>query len=317
MGLIVRRAHALSDWGIALSAGGVLGEAELRLEQALALVRDAGDVAGQIPPLYSLGSVLLARSDFQGADAMAAEAARLSERLGNSHLLSRALMERARVAVSTGDRQAAHDLLAESRACDGDVHADLRSPLLACQAALALLDGHPVDALELAAEAVELARAVDDRLDCVVAVLYRSLAEEELGQTTEAEAGFREVIEIEREMGAAPGRAWDARAGLVRVLHHRGQTNAALEVAQPIVTHLMAQDAGRVEHGLGSCEQPLRVHLSVARALMAVGDDRADAVVEVASTLLTGWAASFDEPHRRQQLLQIPYHHEIVQMSQA
>jgi hypothetical protein len=78
----------------------------------------------------------------------------------------------------------------------------------------------------------------------------------------------------------------------------------------------MGQDAGRVDHGLGSCEQPLRVHLSVARTLMAVGDGRADAVVEQASTLLTGWSDSFDEPHRRQQLLEIPYHHDIVQMSQ-
>lgn len=316
MGLIVRRSHALSDWGIALSAGGVLGEAELRLEQALALVRDAGDVAGQIPPLYSLAPVLLARGDFHGADGTAAEAARLAERIGNSHLLSRALMERARVAVSTGDRQAAHDLLAESRARDGDVHADLRSPLLAYQAALALLDGHPVDALELAAEAVELARAVDDRLDCVVAVLYRSLAEEELGQTTAADAGFREVIEIERAMDAVPGRTWDGHAGLVRLLHQQGRTDAALDAAQPIIAHLMGQDPGPVDHGLGSCEQPLRVHLSVARTLMAVGDGRADAVVEQASTLLTGWADVFDEPHRRQQLLEIPYHHDIVQMSQ-
>jgi hypothetical protein len=245
---------------------------------------------------------------------MAAEAARLAERLGNSHLLSRALMERARVAVSTGDRQAAHGLLVESRARDGDVHADLRSPVLACQAALALLDGHPVDALELAADAVELARAVDDRLDYVVSVLYRSLAEEELGQTTAADAGFREVIEIERAMDAVPGRTWDGHAGLVRILHQQGRTDAALDAAQPIVAHLLAQDAGHVDHGLGSCEQPLRVHLSVARTLMAVGDSRAEAIVERASTLLAGWADSFDEPHRRQQLLQIPYHHEIVRL---
>jgi hypothetical protein len=138
---------------------------------------------------------------------------------------------------------------------------------------------------------------------------------------TAAEAGFREVIEIERAMDASPGRTWDGLAGLVRLLHRQGRTDAALEAAQPIVARLMALDAGRVDndradHGLGSCEQPLHVHLSAARTLMAVGDVRAEAILERASTLLAGWAGSFDEPHRRQQLLQIPHHHEIVQLAQ-
>jgi hypothetical protein len=193
----------------------------------------------------------------------------------------------------------------------------MRSPVLAYEAAVALQEGRAVQALALALEAVDLARAVDDRLDCIVSVLYRSLAEESLGQMTAAEAGFREIIQSEREMGAAPGRAWDARAGLVRLLLQQGLPDAALELAQPIVTHLIALDVGEVDHGLGACEQPLRVHLTAARTLMATAaDDRADAVLRRASTLLTEWAESFDDPVDRQHLLAIPYHHEIVQLAQ-
>ncbi len=314
-GRIVRRAHALAEWGLALSAGGQLADAEVRFEQALALTREVGDVAGQIPPLYDLAHVLVARSDFLGADAVAAEAADLAARLRNAHQLARALMARGRAALLSGDRQAAHRFLAASQQYADDEFFDLRSWVLAHRAALALLDGRPGEALDLAAEAVELARAIDDRIDCLLAVLYRSLAHEELGQVTAAEAGFREVVEIEQAMEAVPGRAWDGRAGLVRLLHRQGQLDAALEAAQPIVAHLEAQQRnGDRNHGLGSCEQPLRVYLSVARPLMATGDGLADVIVKRASTLLAGWADSFDEPHRRRQLLQIPYHAEIEQI---
>jgi hypothetical protein len=117
-------------------------------------------------------------------------------------------------------------------------------------------------------------------------------------------------------MESAPGRAWDGRAGLVRLLQQQGRLDDALDAAAPLVSHLVSQ-AGRDDrdHGLGLCEQPLRVHLSVALPLMAARDARAEVIVKLASTLLARWVDSFDDPVRRQQLLQIPYHAEIVQIS--
>ena len=121
-------------------------------------------------------------------------------------------------------------------------------------------------------------------------------------------------------MEAVPGRAWDGRAGLVRLWHRQGRLDAALEAAQPIITHLEARlevphPSGDHDHGLATCEQPLRVHLSVAQLLLDAGDGRADAIVQRATRLLAGWVDSFDEPARRHHLVEIPYHDEILQLS--
>lgn len=312
-GRIMRRAHALAEWGLALSAGGQLTDAALRLEQALALAREVGDVAGQIPPLYDLARVLTARCDFLGADAAAAEAAESATRLGNAHLLARSMLARGRASLLSGDRQAAHRFLAAEEQA-GAEFSDLDSAVLAHRAALALLDGRPADALGAATEAVGFARAVDDRIDSLLAVLYRSLAHEALGQAAAAEAGFREVIEIEAAMETDPGRTWDARAGLARLRLGDGCLDDALAQVHPILTRLEAH-RGERDHGLGACEQPLRVYLSAAQALTAVGDDRANDIVQRGSTLLAGWAATFDEPIRRAYLLELPHHAEIVRLS--
>lgn len=313
-GRVMRRAHALAEWGLALSTGGQLDDAEACFERAISLTREVGDPAGQVRPLYDLAGVLVARADFLGAEAAAAESAEVASRIGDEHQLARALMTCGRVAVLTGDRPAAHRLLSEAQPTADGQYADLRSGLLARRAALALLDGQPDVALDLATEAVDLARAVDDRIDLLFAVLHRSLAAEALGQTAAAEAGFREVIEIEEAMEAVPGRAWDARAGLVRLLQRHGRLDAALDAAQPIIAHLEQHGSER-DHGLGLCEQPLRVHLSVALLLMAAGDARAAGIVTQAATLLERWVGSFDDPIRRRQLLEIPHHREIVQIA--
>lgn len=317
-GRVMRRAHALAERGLALSAGGQLDDAEACFERAIALTREVGDPAGQIRPLYDLADVLIARGDFPGAEAAAAESADVASLIGNDHQLARALMTRGRCAVLSDNRPVAHRFLAAAQSCADGRYSDLRSGLLAHRSALALLDGQPASALQLATEAVNLARAVDDRIDLVLAVLYRSLAAEALGNTAAAEDGFREVIEIERAMDAAPGRAWDGHAGMVRLLHRQGRLDAALDAAQPLASHLESQ-AGRDDrdHGLGLCEQPLRVHLSVALPLIAAGDARGDVMVRQASTLLARWVESFDDPVRRRQLLELPYHQEIVRISRG
>lgn len=315
-GRVMRRAHALAERGLALSAGGQLDDAEACLGRAIALTREVGDPAGQIRPLYDLADVLIARGDFLGAEAAAAESADVASRVANDHQLARASMTRGRVALVTGNRPAAHRFLAARQPSTDGQYSDLRSGLLAHRSALALLDGQPDAALDLATEAVDLARAVDDRIDLVLAVLHRSLAAEALGLTAAAEAGFREVIEIERAMEAAPGRAWDGHAGLVRLLHRQGRLDDALEAAEPIVSRLVGRAVGDDrDHGLGLCEQPLRIHLSVALPLIAADDARGDVTLRHASTLLARWVESFDDPVRRQYLLEIPSHREIVRLS--
>lgn len=317
-GRVMRRAHALAEWGLALSAGGQLDDAEACFERAIALTREVGDPAGQIRPLYDLAEVLIAQGDFVGADVAAAESVEVASRLGNHHQLARALITRGRGALLTGDRPAAHRLLTAAQSHADGHYSDLRSCLLAHRAALALLDERPDEALDLATEAAERAHAVDDRIDSLLAVLYRSLAAEALGHTAAAEHGFREVIEIERAMETSAGRAWDGHAGLVRLLHRQGRLDESLEAAQSIAAHLMTQPGrGAGSHGLGQCEQPLRVHLSVAVPLLAAGDARGDVIVSQAASTLAHWAGAFDDPVRRQQLLEIPYHREIVQISRG
>ena len=106
-----------------------------------------------------------------------------------------------------------------------------------------------------------------------------------------------------------------ATPGWRALLLRQGRLDAALDAAQPIVSHLMARAGrGALDHGLGLCEQPLRVCLSVALPLMAVGDARGQVIVSRASTMLAQWVESFDDPIRRQQLLEIPHHQEIVQI---
>jgi predicted ATPase/class 3 adenylate cyclase len=313
LGRIMRVAHALRELGMALVAGGRLAEAEVRFQQALAISREIGDTGGQVPTLFSLSYVLMGRGDVNGADAAAAEAAESADRLGDGHLLARALLARGRAALLSGDLPAARRFLAAVQTAADDEFPDLRSGVLAHRAALALLDGRLADAGHLAAAAIERARAVDDRTDLVLAVLYRSLTHEALGEFGAAEAGFREVIELERAMDAAPGQGWDARGGLVRILQGQGRLDVAYDEAKPIAAHLLAQaNPVTADHGMGSCEQPLRVSLTVAKLLSALGDGDGDVIWDRAAALLSVWADSSEDPVRRRLLLDLPHHHDLL-----
>jgi class 3 adenylate cyclase/tetratricopeptide (TPR) repeat protein len=319
LGHPVRVAHALSELGMALLAAGRLTEAQARFEQALAVTREVGDRAGEVPPLYTQPLVLIALGEYRRADDVAAEAIERADALSNAYMRTRGWMARGRVALLSGDRDAAERFVTQAGHAADAGYPDLRSWVLAHRAALALDTGRDSEALSLAGQAVEIAHRLDDRDDLEVALIYRSLAHEALGQFDDAEAGFRECIDRELATGAVPGRAWDGRAGLVRLRLAQGRADLALAEAEPIVAHLAAaHNAGERGHGLALCEQPMRVCWSAYQVLSGVGDPRSDLILGRSVGVLEKLCEQFDETARRERFrLGIRFHRDLLDASHA
>jgi non-specific serine/threonine protein kinase len=92
--------------------------AQAILEEALAILREAGDESAEWSPLNALGQVLSAQGDYSGARAVLEESVSLQRRSGDPHRLAAALQDLSSVIAMQGDYPAARVLCDEALAID-------------------------------------------------------------------------------------------------------------------------------------------------------------------------------------------------------
>ena len=94
-----------------------------------------------------------------------------------------------------------------------------------------------------------------------------------------------------------PNMRLDAAAGLARLEEARGETTLALQHVAALLEHL---SSGSVDGAL----EPMRVYLTCYRILAAHDDPRAAEILKEGYRVLTGRAASIDDPALRHSYLE-------------
>jgi tetratricopeptide (TPR) repeat protein len=160
-------------------------------------------------------------------------------------------------------------------------------------------------ALRHAERALALARAVDHPPLVSTALTYMGHAHAALGAWDAAMAVYAEALALRQEAGDA-ALALETRAGCLRVALARGQIDVAHALAEEILAALNAP-------GVDRTDEYLRIYLACYRALDAVDDARALAVLTTAQALLQDSADAIADPALRASFLEnVAVHREII-----
>jgi DNA-binding SARP family transcriptional activator/class 3 adenylate cyclase/tetratricopeptide (TPR) repeat protein len=264
--------------------------------QALAVLHDVGSLATEGFRQYSSGYSLMCLARYSEALALLTSARSLCRDVGDSVHEARTLVCLNAIFDQVGDYRQAASALEEALAFPTE-----RAGLVTRAWALAqamLLAVHQADATRAAAYmqlAMDfLARAGDHAahgwLSHQRANIHTMAGHTHalLGHETEAVAAYHESLQVDRKMGP-PGTPFEARAGLARVYHARGEFDRALAEVEQIVSYI--QSGG---HFHGTAE-PLRPYLTCYRVLSANDDPRAVEVLARAHVLLMEGAAAIDD----------------------
>jgi tetratricopeptide (TPR) repeat protein len=148
-------------------------------------------------------------------------------------------------------------------------------------------------------------RAMNDRFGCAIGQTYLALAREQIGQISEALAGFDQAASSLGELGT-PGQLHDAQAGAARCLLALGDLEAAQRRAASLWDYLQ-QNAG------ASMELAMLGYETCADVFQAAGRDRlAQLVLEAGHRELMARASKISLPEWRQSFLeQVPEHRRI------
>lgn len=341
--------HALTGriaWGRALWWQGNLEHSHQRLEEALALAREQGDVQGEAASLHYLGTVLYFLGDCHSA----------RDHLEKALSLRRALADRRGEATSLGNLVAVYDGLgdlARGKTCSqraleiaraiGDRRGEAQA--LSNLASICHALGDLMTARDHHMSSLALYRAIGDRRGEALAAENLGLVLHELGDHQAARRYCEEALTIERTIGDRVGEGYSlthlglalegqgelagAAAAYEEALHLRrdlgqaacaiddlaGLARVALKRAQlgQAVSYVEEALAWIDEHGVDSIEYPLRVYLTSADVLMATRQvERAVDVLVTANGLLLERAARIsDEATRRVFLENVPVHRQI------
>lgn len=255
--------------GMIALATGELSEARGRLERAISIAQGAEDRETEAAYLNNLAVVLTMLGDYPRA---------------YDHFS--AIRERA---VENGDRQS-------------------ESSATVNLAWVASATGAWDTALQHAERGVALKHQQEHLEGEAEALLWLGHTLAGLGRLDEACEAYEASSAIRAELDQT-ALELAAKAGLIRTAIARGDTIAAMPLAETTLAHL---DRGE---RLESTWEPLRIHLSVFRALEAVDDDRNVRVLQRAYELLLAGAERISEPGDRQSYLAIPWHKEIRQLA--
>ncbi len=180
-----------------------------------------------------------------------------------------------------------------------------RSDELRCLTVLALLAHQQNEnqrALEFGAQAIPLARELQDRVNWGRALLVCGHARVALNDLAHAENDYAAALTLFEALRLKSLQA-EARAGIARVALARGDLESARVNVEWILDFLKTQT-------LEGTEEPVRVYLTCDQVLRALGDLRAAEVLERARAWLQMIAAGITDEHAREMFFKnIPAHH--------
>lgn len=293
----------LNNLGVFAYTAGDYAQTERCLAEALDLREGIGDMQGQPYTLNNLGYLARVRGDYRLAQARFERSLALFKAIGDRIGQAIAMGNLGDLALVQGDDQVARATLEAALSLARSVRDFEREA--GVLGSLALLN-HNQGAHEAALTAGEeaLARATEGGIAHEEArarlILGHVLAD--LGRLDEAEAAYAESLRLRRANGEAKS-AIEPQAGLVRVALDRGNTAAALALAEDLLP-LLEQEL--------AIEDPFRVYLSCYHALAASRDPRAGVTLQRAQAMIVDRAAHIDNAQARERFLSrmpraIPY----------
>jgi tetratricopeptide (TPR) repeat protein len=280
-------------------------------EEALRLIRVAGNRPQEAVALAWLGSSLWALGDYEQAEATANEGLLVNREIENPYPESVALRYLGLIRFSLGDCDRAHTLLGESvsvheRAGRRPVEIALS---LAAMALLAHRQGDDAKARTDAIRAVQIGQEtgnVELQAHASLALGHALAALSDLPAATDA---YLQAHDIYRQ-ATWRNAPMEAMAGLARVALAQEDPERASGHVEEILEHL---ETGSLD---GTFE-PLRIYLTCVRVLEANADDRAGEVLRTARMLLQEQADRIQDEQDRQSFLEnVPAHRELTGSSE-
>lgn len=274
--------------------------------RALEILRAIGDRYGQSLALLNLGEVAGVQGDYPGAQGYYAEALRLKRETGDRYGESVALTSLADTLLALGAWEGARANYEAALALTGALgHRQQEGWVQARIGLLLHQQGDHGAALAQSEQALALAQAINDRNTQGYALALRGHSLAALGQPAEAAEAYRQSLELRRTL-QQPNLAAEALAGLARLALEGGDLAQASAHTAAILTSM---DGGALE----GADEPFRVHLTCYRTLRAMGDARAEQLLERARALLNERAARIEEPSARRAFLErVPSHRELL-----
>ncbi len=169
-----------------------------------------------------------------------------------------------------------------------------------------MLQGQYGLAMKHAKQGRSIARETGDRSGEAWSLTFLGHVCLEMGHPREAEASYRNALEIRRELGQQ-NLAMEPLAGLARQALVHGEIPIAQKYMDEILKYF--DEGGTLE----GTEEPLRVWLTCYQVLVAVSDPRAEDTLATMNKKLHIRAAEInDEALRRSFLERVPHHAEII-----
>jgi predicted ATPase/DNA-binding SARP family transcriptional activator len=243
------RAAALVTAGALAQVQGDYPRAILRYEEALALLREAGDVPATARPLSALGTLAYERGDFTRAAALHGQALLVQRAGGDSAGIATSLNNLAIVAANQGHYARATALYEEALA----LHREMGNGLGVAQS----LDGlgwiatrradYPT-AMALYEESLALRRDLGDTLMIAYSLSHAGTVAEAQGDLARAAALHAESLALYRAVRARRGMAWSLK-DLGTIASRQGDHDRAAALhAESLVLHR------EIGNGLGIAE---------------------------------------------------------------
>jgi hypothetical protein len=170
---------------------------------------------------------------------------------------------------------------------------------------LALFEGDPTRALDMAHSALETAVAVQARVFEALAALFLGHAEAALNRPTQAMQAYVRARQVAQDIG--DGIRFDSGAALARLALSQNDPIGALREVQALLA------TGGLAGEFDGAEHPRWIELTMHSALATSSDPRAGAWLERAHRRLEATALAIADLRLRQMFLtHIPHHREIV-----
>jgi len=299
-------AQCLLELGVVFRYQGAYGRCSWYCGQALRLSRERGEQDTEANALLEMGGALLRQGEYDNAFEHLQESLRIFRQLGDRHYEAFALFSLGTARLVLGDYDGARlyyeQFLSIVRQTQ---HARGISYGLSHLAWVSQRLGDREQAREYAQEGLRVGAEVDDRYVQAWALAALGYALCDLARLDEATQAFRKARELQKALRQHHA-AMNCMAGLAHVSLIQGDLAAAQARVEEILYHLEAGD-------LAWWWEPVRIYLTCYRVLRAIGDPRADDVLENGYRLFQDRAANIsDEEEQRSYMENVDANREIV-----
>ncbi len=304
-------ARVLNSLGLSAYEQGLYPKATLYLEQSLQAHRQTGNRENEGLTLSNLGLLLADQGNYSQAVAYHQQALEISRERQCVRMEGAILDNLSFVLTQLGQ-------LSEAKACSERALQIFRqignqqgvAVVLSFLGALLQTLGDAEAAVEACQQSLELAESLKERYPQGVALTVLGHALADLGRSSEAAEAYQRAVQLWQENDQFH-LSIDPLAGLARLALQRGDLASALQLVDPILTHLEA-------HNLEGVLDPYWIQLTCCRVLQAGGEARFGAVLERAYRQLQEHAAKISaEDLRRSFLEQVSTHREILELFAA